>query len=306
MYERYQHDTGLTEEVEYFWGPDKSGNLSGACGVGGLVAVSRNGNFYFPYYGINGDILGYVDENGSVVASYTYGAFGEPVSVSGSMAELFQFRYMTKRLDPFIGLYDFGDRWYSIALRKWISRDPLGEDGGMNLYAFCDNDPVNKFDPNGCIPLDTVWDIGNIIYDICVGDDVALAADTAALMLPYVPAGSTKLVKSARLSKVERICPGVKKLEVTYKYHPYNNYHFQYRNGSVPTSKNWGNMDWVRVTKTGKHSSGQDLRMKMQNAWSIGLCKRQSLRARSRLRNLTSISLMRVTTSVRTMAIRHR
>jgi hypothetical protein len=71
-------------------------------------------------------------------------------------------------------------------------------------------------------------------------------------MLPYVPAGSTKLVKAARLSKVERICPGVKKLEVTYKYHPYNNYHFQYRNGSAPTSKNWGNMDWVRVTKTGK------------------------------------------------------
>ena len=252
VYERYQHNTGLTEEVEYFWGPDKSGSLSGACGVGGLVAVSRNGNFFFPYYGINGDILGYVSEDGNVVASYTYGVFGEPVSISGNMADLFQFRYMTKRYDSFIGLYDFGDRWYSIALRKWISRDPLGEDGGMNLYAFCANDPVNKFDPNGCIPLDTVWDLGNIIYDICVGDDVALAADTAALMLPYVPAGASKLVKAARLSKVERICPGVKKLEVTYKYHPYNNYHFQYRNGSAPTSKNWGNMDWVRVTKTGK------------------------------------------------------
>ena len=245
VFERFQYDTGTTNEVEYFWGPDKSGNLSGACGVGGLVAVSRNGNFYFPYYGINGDILGYVNEDGNVVASYTYGAFGEPVSISGSMADLFQFRYMTKRYDPFIGLYDFGDRWYSIALRKWISRDPLGEDGGMNLYAFCDNDPVNKFDPNGCIPLDTVWDIGNIIYDICVGDDVALAADTAALMLPYVPAGSTKLVKAARLSNVKKICPGAKSMKVTYEYLPTAQYKYKH------TLSHASGKSWIKGTMNG-------------------------------------------------------
>jgi RHS repeat-associated protein len=220
IYERYQYNTGNTEEIEYFWGIDKSGTIDGACGVGGLIAVSKNGNFYFPYYGINGDILGYVNENGSVVASYTYGPFGELVSSTGSMAESFQFRLMTKRYDNFFQLYDFGDRWYSIALRRWISRDPLGEDGGINLYSFCENDPINKFDSNGCIPLDTIWDIGNIIYDICVGDEVALAADTAALFVPYVPAGSTKLVKAARLSQVEKICPGAKKLEVTYEYLP--------------------------------------------------------------------------------------
>lgn len=257
VYERYQHDTGLTEEIEYFWGPDKSGNLSGACGVGGLVAISRNGNFYFPYYGINGDIIGYVNEDGHIVASYTYGAFGELVSINGSMADLFHFRYMTKRYDTFIGLYDFGDRWYSVALRKWISRDPLGEDGGMNLYAFCDNDPVNEFDPNGCIPLDTVWDIGNIIYDICVGDDVALSADTAALMLPYVPAGSTKLVKAARLSNVKKICSGAKTMKVTYEYLPTSQYGFKHTlsstsvkgwikrtiNGSAKFNPGWGDTE---------------------------------------------------------------
>ena len=245
VFERFQYDTGTTNEIEYFWGPDKSGNLSGACGVGGLVAVSRNGDFYFPYYGINGDILGYVNEGGNVVASYTYGPFGEPVSISGSMADLFQFRYMTKRLDPVIGLYDFGDRWYSIALRKWISRDPLGEDGGMNLYAFCDNDPVNKFDPNGCIPLDTVWDIGNIIYDICVGDDVALAADTAALLVPYVPAGATKLTKAARLSNVKKVCPGAKQLKVTYEYLPTARYKYRH------TLKHARGNGWIKGTMNG-------------------------------------------------------
>ena len=286
VYERYQHNTGLTEEVEYFWGPDKSGSLSGACGVGGLVAISRNGNFYFPYYGINGDILGYVNEGGSVVASYTYGPFGEPVAVSGSMADLFQFRYMTKRYDPVIGLYNFGDRWYSVALRKWISRDPLGEDGGMNLYAFCDNDPVNKFDPNGCIPLDTVWDIGNIIYDICVGDDVALAADTAALMLPYVPAGSTKLVKAARLSNVKKICPGAKRLEVTYRYIEYGDKHFKLSSRPRPAHANWTNEPWVKRTLSGPaqfrpgftQADGKRLaNAALQEAKSKGLIRPQQL-----------------------------
>ena len=248
VYERYQHDMGLTEEVEYFWGPDKSGSLSGACGVGGLVAVSMDGSFYFPYYGINGDILGYVNEDGSVVASYAYGPFGELASLSGDIADLFQFRYMTKRYDRFIGLYDFGDRWYSITLRKWISRDPLGEDGGLNLYAFCDNDPVNKFDPNGCIPLDTVWDIGNIVYDICVGDEVALAADTAALMVPYVPAGASKLVKAARLSNVKKICPGAKHLEVTYRYNKYGDKHFKLKSRPQPVTANWKRESWVERT----------------------------------------------------------
>lgn len=245
VFERYQYDTGNTEEIEYFWGIDVSGTPDGACGVGGLVAVSRNGNFYFPYYGINGDILGYVNESGGVVASYTYGPFGELTSLSGSMADSFQFRLMTKRYDNVLNMYDFGDRWYSVALRRWISRDPLGEDGGINLYSFCENDPVNKFDPNGCIPLDTIWDIGNIIYDICVGDDVALAADTAALMLPYVPAGSTKLVKAARLSNVKKICPGAKKIEVTYKY-VHVDYHF--------TKGPRAAKDWVSMTRGKKKS----------------------------------------------------
>ena len=32
---------------------------------------------------------------------------------------------------------------------RWISKDPIGLSGGLNLYAFCGNDPVNGFDPFG-------------------------------------------------------------------------------------------------------------------------------------------------------------
>lgn len=248
IFERFQSDAGQIEEVEYFWGPDRSGTLDEACGVGGLVAVSIGGSFYFPFYGSNAEILGYVDEGGQIVASFAYGPFGEPAATAGTMADRFSFRFMTKRWDPYLGLYDFGERWYSMALRRWINRDPLGEDGGINLYAFCDNDPVNTIDPNGCIPLDTVWDFANVIYDICVGDEVALTADTAALFVPYVPAGATKLVRAARLSKVEKICPGVKKLQVTYEYLPVR----MYKQGrhTLPASAA-SNPKWWKMTQDG-------------------------------------------------------
>ena len=245
IYERFEDGANQAEEVEYFWGPDRSGTLDEVCGVGGLVAVSRNGSFYFPYYGTNGEILGYVSEGGIVVASYAYGPFGEPSATGGLMSQAFSFRYMTKRWDPVLGLYDFGERWYSVALKQWINRDPLGEDGGMNLYAFCNNDPVNSFDPNGCIPLDTIWDLANVAYDICVGDKVSLATDVAALLTPYVPAGATKLVKAARLSKVKKICPGAKKLEVTYEYLPTAQYKYKHTLNSVRGK------DWIKGTTHG-------------------------------------------------------
>lgn len=43
----------------------------------------------------------------------------------------------------------FGER-ISPFLCRWLNRDPIGEQGGFNLYAFCRNDPINNYDKNGC------------------------------------------------------------------------------------------------------------------------------------------------------------
>ena len=141
--------TTNTTEVQYFWGLDLSGSLQGAGGVGGLLAVSRNGQFYFPTYDNNGNITKYLDESGNIVAAYGYDDFGRIVSQSGSLADFFRHRFSTKYYEDETGLYYYGYRFYSPVLMRWLNRDPVGERGGLNLYAFCNNAQLFKIDADG-------------------------------------------------------------------------------------------------------------------------------------------------------------
>lgn len=60
------------------------------------------------------------------------------------------------------------------------------------------NNPINYIDPSGLIPVETIWDLGNVFYDLITGDWEALAFDTTAMFIPYVPAGITKVVKGCK------------------------------------------------------------------------------------------------------------
>ena len=108
-------------------------------GVGGLVSVSIGGSFYVPGYDNNGNVIGYWNETGSLVAEYAYDAFGNTISSSGTMSAVFPHRFSTKYYDADTDLYYYGYRYYSPSLGRWISRDPIEENGGNNLYNWCNN-----------------------------------------------------------------------------------------------------------------------------------------------------------------------
>ena len=141
--------TTNTTEIQYFWGADISETLQGAGGVGGQLAVSLNNNFYFPTYDNNGNVSKYIDESGNIVAAYEYDDFGKTISQSGSLADFFRHRFSTKYYDVETGLYYYGYRFYSPSLMRWLNRDPIGEDGGLNLYGFCGNNAVSLYDMMG-------------------------------------------------------------------------------------------------------------------------------------------------------------
>ncbi len=59
--------------------------------------------------------------------------------------------FSTKRYDQGTGLSYYGYRFYAPVIERWLNRDPLGETGGINLYAYVQNDPVDWVDPWGLI-----------------------------------------------------------------------------------------------------------------------------------------------------------
>ena len=157
---------------EYFWGRDVSSSLDGAGGVGGLVLLVHDGAAYVPLYDANGNITAYVDASGSLVARYVYDCFGNVILSSGEQAGDFRFGFSTKYKDEATGLLLYECRCYSPVLGRWMTRDPIGEEGGVNLYAFCENDPLDSCDYLGLsmYPLDmlpdprTCWFAFSVLY----------------------------------------------------------------------------------------------------------------------------------------------
>jgi len=127
--------------------------MQGAGGVGGLLMVNAgSGGVHFPAYDLNGNVMGLVfGSNGTLAAKYEYGPFGEVFCSVGDMAGVNPFQFSTKYTDTETDLVYYGYRYYSPALGRWFSRDPIEEQGGLNLYGFVNNDPVNKWDKLGYI-----------------------------------------------------------------------------------------------------------------------------------------------------------
>ncbi|MBN8460257.1 MAG: RHS repeat-associated core domain-containing protein [Verrucomicrobia bacterium] len=138
--------------TSYLWGLDLSGSFQGAGGVGGLLSVNRIGSpLAYPAYDGNGNITEYLGADGTVLAHFEYDPFGNTV-VNTDATNQFAYRFSTKPIDPSTGLYYYGYRWYDPHTGRWPSRDPIGENGGANLYGFVGNDGVDWVDCLGLRP----------------------------------------------------------------------------------------------------------------------------------------------------------
>lgn len=149
-------DTRPALVATHLWGLDLSQTVGGAGGVGGLLrtrgySIAADGTLvpgtrYYPTYDANGNVSEYLDGSGTVASHYEYSPFGRYASGTyGSSSTPFTFS--TKYADPSsVGLYYYGYRFYSPKLGRWISRDPIGEEGGMNLYAALGNSAIDEVD----------------------------------------------------------------------------------------------------------------------------------------------------------------
>ena len=59
------------------------------------------------------------------------------------------YAYTAREWDPEVGLYYYRARYYDPKVGRFISEDPIGLFGGVNLYAYVDNRPTGSVDPSG-------------------------------------------------------------------------------------------------------------------------------------------------------------
>jgi RHS repeat-associated protein len=141
----------------YTWGLDITRTLTDAGGVGALLQIAdhRSGKTYFPAYDGNGNITALVNSStGAVAAAYEYSPFGEPLRADApdSVVADQPFRFSTKYTDSETGLVYYGRRYYDPKQGRFLGRDSIEELGGRNLYGFCGNNGVNRWDMLGNLP----------------------------------------------------------------------------------------------------------------------------------------------------------
>lgn len=142
------YSQGSPKPVEmYTWGKDVRGGIQSTGGVGGLLFANIDGESRHYHYDGTGNVIATTDANGNVVESYEYDPFGNILNPDPNDSNRFYFS--TKPFDWETGLYYYGFRHYDPSIGRWLSRDPFGERGGLNLYAFGFNDPINSFDQFG-------------------------------------------------------------------------------------------------------------------------------------------------------------
>ena len=118
------------------------------------LAMKYNGKVYYYVLNAQGDVVRIVDGSRNVVASYSYDPWGKLLSSSGTLANVNPLRYRGYYYDSETGFYYLQSRYYDPEIGRFINADSYASTDATgllstNMFAYCENDPVNKSDPTG-------------------------------------------------------------------------------------------------------------------------------------------------------------
>ena len=179
------------------------------------ITYSATGSGYAKYYlikNLQGDVLQIRNVNNVVVANYEYDAWGKVVSikyangndinVSNHIGVINPIRYRGYYYDSETGFYYLKSRYYDPAIGRFISADDPSYLGagettqGLNLFAYCLNDPVNRIDADGnwSMPNWAKIAVGAVATVAAVAVTVATGGSAAAIAVGVIKvAGSVAL-----------------------------------------------------------------------------------------------------------------
>ncbi len=143
--------------VTYTRGNNLSEKMKGAVPVVDLLARTDMGQWFggdsfasaFYHTDGNGNVTCLCYENGSLAAKYLYDSFGNTLAQYGSLASANNYRFSSKEWNANSGLYYHLYRFYDPNLQRWLNRDPIAEKGGVNIYTYVGNRPLEFVDRLG-------------------------------------------------------------------------------------------------------------------------------------------------------------
>jgi RHS repeat-associated protein len=204
-YNKVLLETNGTDIIEYLWDCED------------IIGMVYNNTPYYYVKNAQQDVVGIANKNGNLIVEYLYDPWGAILSIRGELADTIgrinPYRYRSYRYDEEIGLYYLTSRYYSPILRRFISADDpanhinntLADDFTKNLYAYCNNNPIMNYDPEGKMAVAALNALRSLYSDAKVMGDSYIGAIVTALNGGNIYQGfheTAQLVAAKRLSQL--------------------------------------------------------------------------------------------------------
>ena len=148
-------------------------------------ALRYNGSTFYYITNLQGDVIKVVQQTGQPIAEYEYAPFGGIVSATGDLAAINPLRYRGYYYDTDSGFYYLNSRYYDPETGRFLNADSYASTGqgiiGHNMFAYCNNNPINMSDPTGELGL-MFWSFVSV---------VGISAGANAVST-YIAGGSTE------------------------------------------------------------------------------------------------------------------